>query len=928
MIRRFANVRNEQLLAIALAAVLGCSGSPSPNEPDDSATGGARDGGNAGSATSAGNGGEQLGGATAIGGVSALAGGIGIGGNNAVAGASPQGGGSGIAGDANGAGRGGSPNTGGSPTTGSTGGRPGGANAGGNAGSSAKGGASGSAGKTSAGGNVNTGGSDSAGGASGSAGKGGASGPGGNANTGGTSGSTGKGGTTSTAGTGGNYPNGGSVTTAGTAGAAGSSGVSCPSAKILCGASVGGKDSDCDGIADSLEIGSDVAHPIDTDGDGKPDYLDDDSDADGIPDNVEVGSDCSSPRDSDGDKIPDYRDTDSDNNGIKDSAESSADTDGDGLVDGIDLDDDGDLLPDTMEIGPNPSSPLDTDADGTPDIKDRDSDGDTILDHDERAGDPDGDGIPNFRDRDSDKDGISDAIEAGDANLTTPPVDTDSDGLPDFVDLDSDGDGLIDAAEDKNGNGILDTGESSRTKTDSDGDGVSDLVEVAAGTDPLNAGDNPAAHGNFYFTVPYTEPPNPTRGTFDFATKISRADAFFLMDTTGSMGGCISNLQTSLSSVIIPQLAAQIASIGIGIGSYRDFPTSSYGSTGDWPFQLEHRIMTVTTAAGIASVQSRVGTLSAGGGNDTNESSWEALHQVATGTGNTTGLSSVPAFNNATAYPTTPTTGESLGTIPGAGFRTGALPIITYITDAPGHNTDTATVTASDYLASSGIVSTRSTQAIAELRGIGARVIGVTPGTTGSVTPARYDQLAVVNATATTVPPTAWGTGTSRPTGCGATQCCTGVSGAGEAVDTSGNCPLSFLVDTSGAGLGSAIVTAIQVLTTYGTMNISARPVDDPSDAVNAVSAFIDSIVANPTAGAPCDTGLTAADTDGDGRLDTFVGVKPGKRACFDVVPKSNVTVLPTTAPQMFKAAIEVIGDSVAVLDTRNVYFLVPPTVQ
>ena len=50
-------------------------------------------------------------------------------------------------------------------------------------------------------------------------------------------------------------------------------------------------------------------------------------------------------------------------------------------------------------------------------------------------------------------------MEAGDDDLTTPPVDTDGDGIPDYRDLDSDGDGVPDADEgsgDRDGDGIPD----------------------------------------------------------------------------------------------------------------------------------------------------------------------------------------------------------------------------------------------------------------------------------------------------------------------------------------------------------------------------------------------------------------------------------------------------------------------------------------
>ena len=56
---------------------------------------------------------------------------------------------------------------------------------------------------------------------------------------------------------------------------------------------------------------------------------------------------------------------------------------------------------------------------------------------------------------------------------------------------DSDGDGLLDSEEDRNGNGIVDAGESDPYNADTDGDGVSDRDERAKGTDPLDAASVP-----------------------------------------------------------------------------------------------------------------------------------------------------------------------------------------------------------------------------------------------------------------------------------------------------------------------------------------------------------------------------------------------------------------------------------------------------
>ena len=64
---------------------------------------------------------------------------------------------------------------------------------------------------------------------------------------------------------------------------------------------------------------------MDTDGDGKPDYLDIDSDNDNLLDSVEAGVNPNLPVDTDGDGIMNFRDTDSDNDGILDKLEDDLD---------------------------------------------------------------------------------------------------------------------------------------------------------------------------------------------------------------------------------------------------------------------------------------------------------------------------------------------------------------------------------------------------------------------------------------------------------------------------------------------------------------------------------------------------------------------------------------------------------------------------
>jgi len=186
-------------------------------------------------------------------------------------------------------------------------------------------------------------------------------------------------------------------------------------------------------------------NPTDTDGDGLPDYLDIDSDDDGIPDNVEgqttVGyvppaltdSDANGlddayenggsvgiiPVDTDGDGLPDYVDADSDNDNVPDNIEGhdhdhdgipeatfiGSDKDNDGLDDGyegataIDIDVN-DELDDPFNLLPN------TDNDSESDYRDVDDDDDGLMTLDEDAN-KDG----NFSNDDTDSDGTPDYLE-------------------------------------------------------------------------------------------------------------------------------------------------------------------------------------------------------------------------------------------------------------------------------------------------------------------------------------------------------------------------------------------------------------------------------------------------------------------------------------------------------------------------------------
>jgi hypothetical protein len=106
---------------------------------------------------------------------------------------------------------------------------------------------------------------------------------------------------------------------------------------------------------------------------------------------------------------------------------------------------------------------------------------------------------------------------------------------------------------------------------------------------------------------------------------------------------------------------------------------------------------------------------------------------------------------------------------------------------------------------------------------------------------------------------------------------------------------------------------------------MAATAVDGGGDSVNAVAAFVDHLETLQLGNALCSAGLTDRDTDQDGRDDEFVGVRAGTPLCWKLTTKRNQTVPEIDAPQLFRARVEVVGDGVTVVDSRDVFFLVPP---
>jgi hypothetical protein len=89
---------------------------------------------------------------------------------------------------------------------------------------------------------------------------------------------------------------------------------------------------------------------------------------------------------------------------------------------------------------------------------------------------------------------------------------------------------------------------------------------------------------------------------------------------------------------------------------------------------------------------------------------------------------------------------------------------------------------------------------------------------------------------------------------------------------------------------------------------------------------FVDRIEVNVSGTEECTAVGSVADTNGDTFADAFPNLLPGTPVCWDVVARQNDFVEPIDRPQVFVARIVVRGDG-SILDTRRVFFLVPPVV-
>ncbi len=128
---------------------------------------------------------------------------------------------------------------------------------------------------------------------------------------------------------------------------------------------------------------------------------------------------------------------------------------------------------------------------------------------------------------------------------------------------------------------------------------------------------------------------------------VSKADVYFLADTTGSMGSILASVQTG-ANAILTALNGLGLDLAFGVGNYKDFPIPTSN-----PYAFQHQLNLTTNAVDVTNA---INTWVAADGSDGSEGQLFALDQIAEPPG---------------------------GSI---GWRTGSKRIIVWFGDAPGHD--------------------------------------------------------------------------------------------------------------------------------------------------------------------------------------------------------------------------------------------------
>lgn len=117
---------------------------------------------------------------------------------------------------------------------------------------------------------------------------------------------------------------------------------------------------------------------------------------------------------------------------------------------------------------------------------------------------------------------------------------------------------------------------------------------------------NALGHENWGEALSVFETFGAAPGAFDANSDI---DVVFVVDTTGSMGGEIAQVQADIAE-LVDQLAATTDSYRVAVVSYRDFPERT-GSSSDYPARVDQ-----TFTSDLSLIQAAIDSLTAQGGGD------------------------------------------------------------------------------------------------------------------------------------------------------------------------------------------------------------------------------------------------------------------------------------------------------------------------
>jgi hypothetical protein len=390
--------------------------------------------------------------------------------------------------------------------------------------------------------------------------------------------------------------------------------------------------------------------------------------------------------------------------------------------------------------------------------------------------------------------------------------------------------------------------------------------------------------------------------TFELAGEASLGvlDLHLSVDTTASIDTEIDEIQVELDRTILPALRDVVPSLSVGVSRFQDFPGLPFGNArdssyrGDRPFEL---LTPVTSSArDITEAVERLDQ-PLGIGGDIAESGAEALYQIATGEGFSSGGKQLIA-----PFEGGPVRGG--GSVGGVGFREGALHVVLHITDAPSHTPD-------DY--APDFPGTRSmAEASAALAAIGARVVSIVSGVC-KVRSAECDDRHALTARAE-LEAVAFETGAfTEPDRRG--ECPHGIDGQERPVYEE-VCPLVFDVSDKGEGLTETFTSAVTTLVNdIRFKRVTAIAANDPLGFVErvrpiAVGEEAPEIADLLPAGAP------------DGELDTFVDARAAAPLVFEVTLR-NERLPPRDEPQVFRVVLQILGDGLIVLE-RTLRIVVP----